>query len=130
MNLLKNFTLSLIVFSVIIATLFYFIEPYFTGKSSFPQFWIIQAIMILVTMLFHLGLQRSVKAGGQASIRYFMGATSVKLLVFMMIMIIFGLLNKDKAFGFILHFFIFYLFYTVYEVAIAYKHFGPARRNG
>ena len=86
--------------------------------------------MIAATVLFHYGLMRAVKSGGQASIRYFMGATSAKLMVFMMVMIIYGLMNKESAFGFILHFFIFYLFYTVYEVAIAYKHFGPARKNG
>lgn len=130
MNPFKNFITGLLLFSAIIAVLFYFIEPFFTGKSAFPDFWIIQLIMIAATVLFHYGLMRAVKSGGQASIRYFMGATSAKLMVFMMVMIIYGLMNKESAFGFILHFFIFYLFYTVYEVAIAYKHFGPARRNG
>ncbi len=124
MNLLKNFTVSLLIFSLVLYCIFYFLEPYFTGKTSFPQFWIIQLIMIIATWLLHYGFQQAVKKGGQASIRYFMGATSVKLMVFMMVMIIFGLLNKDKAFGFILHFFIFYLFYTSFEVALASKHFG------
>ncbi len=129
MNPFKNFLTGLIVYSIIILALFYFIEPFFTGKSAFPNYWIIQVIMIIATILFHYGLMKAVKSGGQASIRYFMGATSAKLMVFMMVMIIYGLMNKESAFGFILHFFIFYLFYTVYEVALAYKHFGPARKN-
>lgn len=84
--------------------------------------------MIGATLLFHYGLTRSMKKGGQAFIRYFMGATAFKLMIFMMIMIIYGLLNKDTAFGFILHFFIFYLLYTVYEVAMAYRQFGAAKK--
>ena len=65
MNPFKNFITGLLLFSAIIAVLFYFIEPFFTGKSAFPEFWIIQLIMIAATVLFHYGLMRAVKSGGQ-----------------------------------------------------------------
>jgi hypothetical protein len=107
----------------------YITEPFLPAKVAYPTFWYIQLIMIVATLLFHYGLLRSEKAGGQAFVRYFMGATSVKLMLFMMIMIIYGLLNKESAFAFILHFFVFYLLYTIFEVAVSYKRFGTVRRK-
>ncbi len=127
MNPFVNFLIRLMLYSLVIGLLFFFAEPYLPAKVAFPGYWWIQLIIICVTIGFHYGLTRSVKAGGQTFIRYFMGATSLKLMVFMMVMIVYGLLNKESAFGFILHFFIFYLFYTIFEVAVAYKYFGPAR---
>lgn len=127
MNPFVNFLVRLLLYSLAIAVLFFFIEPYLPARVAFPGFWWIQGIVILATIGFHYGLTRSVKSGGQAFVRYFMGATSLKLMVFMMVMIVYGLVNRESAFAFILHFFMFYLFYTIFEVAIAYKHFGPAR---
>lgn len=129
MNPLKNFFTGLILYSVSIGLLFYFIEPALPEKVAYKEFWVIQLVMILATLLFHYGLTRSAKSGGQAFVRYFMGATSVKLMIFMMVMIVYGLINKDAAFAFILHFFFFYFLYTIYEVAASYKEFGAVRRN-
>ncbi len=124
-----NFLVRLLLYSLAIALLFYFTEPHLPAKVAFFNFWWIQVVVILATIAFHYGLTRSVKSGGQAFVRYFMGATSLKLMVFMMVMIVYGLVNRESAFGFILHFFMFYLFYTIFEVAVAYKHFGPARTD-
>jgi len=120
--------IALLLLSVALALVFHFTEPLFPTKMKFESFWIIQIIMIVASMLFHYGLTRSAAAGGQAFVRYFMGATSVKLMLFMIIMILFGLLNKEQAFGFILHFFIFYICYTVLEVAVAYRQFGASKK--
>ncbi len=128
MNSFKSFLIALLLLSAVLAVVFYFAEPLLPAKMKFESFWIIQIIMIVAAMLFHYGLTRSVVAGGQAFVRYFMGATSAKLMVFMMIMIIFGLINKEQAFGFILHFFIFYICYTILEVTVAYRQFGAAKK--
>ncbi len=125
----SKFYFSLFLYSAIIAFIFYFAEPLLPVKVVFPSFWIIQVIMIVATLLFHYGMTKAAKAGGQQFVRYFMGATSAKLMVFLMIMIIYGLLHKGNAFGFILHFFVFYLLYTVFEVTFAYKNFGVAKGN-
>ena len=129
MNSLKSFLISLILLSAVLAAVFIFVEPLLPAKMRFESFWIIQIIMIVAALAFHYGLVRTAAAGGQAFVRYFMGATSAKLMVFMMIMIIYGLLNKEHAFGFILHFFIFYICYTVLEVAVAYRQFGAVKKR-
>src|SRR5688572_22698258 len=119
-----NFYLSLLIFSIIIYVGFFFVEPQLPAKAAYASFAWIQVVMILATVIFHNGLARAAVKSGQAFVRYFMGATSVKLLVFMMIIVIYALLNRESAFGFILHFLVFYLFYTVFEVYFAYKSFG------
>ncbi len=123
-----NFYLSLLIYSIIIYAGFYFAEPQLPAKATFPWFAGIQLVIIMTTVVFHNGLARAAVKSGQAFVRYFMGATSVKLLVFMMIIVVYALLNRESAFGFILHFFIFYLLYTVFEVYFAYKNFGPGKK--
>src|SRR4030095_13154357 len=116
-----RFYISLLVFSIITFTGFYLAQPHLSAKVAFPSFVFIQLVMITATVAFHSGLERASAKSGQVFVRYFMGATSVKLLVFMMIIIIYALLNRPTAFAFIMHFFIFYLLYTVFEVYFAYK---------
>ena len=125
----KGFLSGLLLYSLVIAIIFYFVEPTLSDKVVYKPFWIIQIIMIVSNLIFHFGMSRAAKAGGQAFIRYFMGATSAKLMVFLMIIVVYGLLNKGNSFGFILHFLVFYLLYTVFEVYFAYKHFGPAGKK-
>jgi hypothetical protein len=129
MNSVKSFLIALLLLSAALALVFYFVEPQLPVKMRYESFWIIQIVMIVAALAFHYGLARSAAAGGQPFVRYFMGATSAKLMVFMMIMIVFGLVNKEQAFGFILHFFIFYICYTVLEVTIAYRQFGAVKKR-
>ena len=124
-----RFYISLLVFSIIIFAGIYFAQSYLSAKVAYPSFFIIQLIMIAATVTFHTGLARASSKSGQVFVRYFMGATSMKLLVFMMIIVVYALINRSTAFAFILHFLIFYMLYTVFEVYFAYKHFGPAEKK-
>ena len=124
-----RFYISLLIFSIIVFAGFYLAEPHLSAKVSYPSFAWIQLVMIAATVIFQNGLARASQKNGQVFVRYFMGATSVKLMVFMMIIVIYALMNREQAFGFILHFFVLYLLYTVFEVYFAYKSFGPKSKT-
>ncbi|MBL0342251.1 MAG: hypothetical protein IPP71_15885 [Bacteroidetes bacterium] len=129
MKIANGFITKLIIFSIAVALIFYFVEPYFTGKSAYANHIFIQLFLIIATLFFHIGLMRAGEKSDSAFIRFFMGATGAKMFLFLIIMMMFGILNKEQAFGFILHFFIYYLLYTTFEVAVIYKKFSGMKRT-
>lgn len=53
-----------------------------------------------------------------------MAGTTFKLLLFAGIIIAYTLKNQGSAKGFIVAFFLMYIFYTVFEVGVLYKKFS------
>jgi hypothetical protein len=119
-----NFFTGIIIFSILLYAGIFFLQPVLPAKAAFGNFIFIQLFILAVTMGFHLGLIRSGEKSNSGFVRFFMGATSAKLLLYMMVMVGYALFNKETAFGFILHFFIFYLLYTIFEVAMVYRKFS------
>jgi len=119
-----GFIFKLGIFSILIGASMHFIEPVLPQKIQFANHYFIHLFIIIVTFLFHLGLINAGKKSDAAFIRFFMGATGAKLFLFMSIMVAYGLMNKEGAFGFILHFFGYYLLYTVFEVSVVYNKFS------
>jgi hypothetical protein len=120
---MKNFIVQLIILSIISLGLYQLIgmtgSPYFF--SSHP---LIAVFFFVVTMFFHKGLQNSLVKGNQQFIRYYMGATAVKLMLIMLFIIIVALTNKAIAMNFTLCTFFYYLFFSSFEVWLSMKQFG------
>lgn len=127
MNSSPRFLISLLIYSAVIFVLLLLVQPHLPARAAFAGFYVIQLIVIGVTLAIHSGLTNAGKKSNQAFIRFFMGATAGRLFLYMVIMIIYGLLNRESAFGFILHFFVLYLVYTIFEVAFSYKQFSSVR---
>ena len=119
-----GFILKLTIFAILIGAAMFFIEPTLPQKMQFANHYFIHLFIIFITFLFHIGLINAGKKSDAAFIRFFMGATGAKLFLFMSIMLGYGLMNKEGAFGFILHFFVYYLFYTAFEVSVVYNKFS------
>jgi hypothetical protein len=85
--------------------------------------WCILAYFILLTIGFHYGLLLASKGNPQQFIRYYMGATSFKLLIHLGVIIVYCLFHRSEAVRFIISFFIFYLAFTVFEVIAIKKSF-------
>jgi hypothetical protein len=118
-NSLTKFLISTLLFSAALAGVAFILSK--ATAIIHPHIYIILLYFFIVTMMFHLGLVASLKGRPQQFIRYFMGATTLKLLVHIAAVIIFALLNKADAINFILSFFVVYIVFTVYEVRFALK---------
>jgi hypothetical protein len=120
---MKNFIVQLIILSIISSGLYQLIgltgTPYF-----FPWHAFIAGFFFIVTLFFHKGLQNSLEKGNQQFIRYYMGATAVKLMIIMLFVIIIALTNKAIAMNFTLCTFFYYLFFSSFEVWLSMKQFG------
>jgi len=121
---LRNFILQLSALTLIVGIIYYLLNTVIAPRFYFPEFAGLLILFFLVTFLFHLGLQRSNAKNPSAFVRYYMGASGVKLAFFLTVIIIYALVNKSQAMTFAITFFAFYLIYTTFEVSIAYKQFG------
>lgn len=112
----------LALYSMTVFLIMELLERYlFPVQWVYAQRFLIQAFMMLVTAFILFGLLRAASRSGGAFIRFAMGASAIKLFLFITIMVIFGVLDRSNAVAFILNFFVLYLFYTIFEVGMIYQ---------
>lgn len=115
------------IYSLAVFLIMEVIERYlFADQWVYSQRYLIQGFMMLITALIMLGLLKTASRSGGAFIRFAMGASAIKLFLFISIMVIFGMLDRSNAVAFILNFFVLYLFYTVFEVGMIYHSLTKA----
>lgn len=123
------FLLVLLLFSAPIYLGMVYLQTVIPAKAVFHDFWGIQLLAIATSWLIHNRLAAAALVSGQAFVRTFMLTSALKLFAFMVILVVFAMLNRVQAFGFIFNFLIVYLLYTVLEVWFSFKSFGPSRNR-
>ena len=116
-----RFSVRLLLYSLAVFVLFYFTESQLPQRFAFESFWLIQIFMIAVALVSHAGLEKARMKSNQHFIRQFMATTGLKLFFYMIVMVGYAVFNREAAVGFIVHFFMMYVFYTVFEIAFIYK---------
>jgi hypothetical protein len=118
---LRPYALRLAIFSLLVALIF------FTGSAFAPDRYVSSAWPFLalffpvLTFLMHYLLT----ATGMTMNRFvntYMMLTVVKLLLFLSILLVYVLLRKADALAFSIAFFVFYGFFTVFEIIFLLKH--------
>lgn len=89
--------------------------------------WVLLAFFIVTTALVHYFLLRAGQGDPKAFIRLFMALTTFKLFIFLLVIVAYGFTHKATAAQFTIHFLVFYLLFTTFEVVLLYKHFLPKR---
>jgi hypothetical protein len=125
----NSFLLKLTSLTFGIGLSYFLLSQYVPAKFIYPNYWWILILFFVVTFLFHRGLITSLKKDSKAFIRYYMGGSGAKLGIFLIVILIYAFINKADAMKFALTFFLFYIFYTVFEVSIAYKQFGSNKED-
>lgn len=105
--------------------LFHTVQP----KFYYPNYIYIVGWFTISTGLFHYGLTQSATGGGNRFIRFYMGATGLKLLIYILIIVVYALINKDTSTAFALCFLLMYVLFTVFEVMTSYKQFGSSVKS-
>ena len=116
-----RFLVRLLIYSAAVFALFYFAEDQLPKRFAFHAYWKIQIFMIVVAWVSHAGLEKAGLKGNQHFIRQFMATTGLKLFLYMIVMVGYAVLNRETAVGFIVHFFLMYVLYTVFEITFIYK---------
>lgn len=122
-----RFTIRLSMFSALVFLLFFWIEPEIPPAFQYHNWLYIQLFFMLLTFLFHLGLLHASNKRAQSVTLFYMGGTSLKLLLFAGIMITYAMLFKQTAKAFIITFIFYYFLYTIFEVAMLYFKFSSSK---
>lgn len=119
-NVYNGFIRNIVIASLAIAGLglltYFYVPDYYTPAFPFLVIFFITSGLII----FHL-MAGAVEKRPALFVNIFMLTTTLKLLVYMSVMLIYGLLNRDDAKPFIISFFILYVVYTIIEVIAMLK---------
>jgi len=94
---------------------------------AMPQQWVSPVLPVLpvffmsVTFLIHKGFVGAINLRPQQFVTRFMLITTIKLLSFLALLLVYALMFKDDAIQFLLSFFVIYLIYSAFEVVAVMK---------
>jgi hypothetical protein len=114
----KPFVRKLTVFSAIIAaiaTTLYFLLPVGMVTQAMP---FILIFFMAHTLLFHKMATKVIEKNLRRFTNFYMISTIARLFLFLIIMILYSLLNPKDAKYFIVCFFVFYVLFTFFELYI------------
>lgn len=120
-----RFVLSLSVFSLVIISAGLVIFNYLLTENTLTTFSFVFACLLfhVVILIVHYVLLKSSEKKAQSFVRNFIATTFLKLLTYLLILVIFIVLNRENVKAFIITFLILYLSYTVFETIAIIKFF-------
>ena len=89
---------------------------------AMPSQWVSPVLPVLpvffmaITFLIHKGFVGAIALRPQQFVSRFMLITTIKLLSFMVLLLIYALMFKDDAIQFLISFFVLYVIYSAFEV--------------
>lgn len=118
----QSFSKKLILISIIIIALTFGLS-YIIPEHLISKVWpFIAGFFFVVSLLVFRYLHKKADAHHAKFVNAFLLTTTVKLLLFLAIIVIYVLLNREDAIGFILTFFTYYLIYTSFEIFSILKY--------
>ena len=123
MSALTKYSLSYLIFLAFIGGGLWYWNSTAAPEKVHPLSYFIFAFFALVFFLNHLYLLNAENKKPAIFIRRFMATTAMRLFLFMIIMLSYAVTHKVLANLFIWHILVFYLTFTVFEIASLYRHF-------
>lgn len=120
---LKSFYISLLLYSIAVLGILLLWQHFASVRFQTTYYWIIWVFFISTTALIYSILTKAASQDPKKFVNYFMGITALKLFTYLIIIMLFGLLNRENAVGFIICFLITYFLYSGFEVVTLMKHF-------
>ncbi len=121
---MKKYLPAFLLFSLLIAGIIAYLNLQAVSEVQLLR-WMIFAYFSIITLLFHFGITKATESRPQVFVRYYMGSTTLKLLLNLGIIVVYAMLHKALAVNFIITFMIFYFLYTIFEVVFVWKAVKP-----
>ncbi len=86
-----------------------------------PTLWGLPLFFMLITMLIHKTFMGALELNPRQFVTRYMLVTTVKLLSFMAILLVYVLVFRDDAINFVISFMIFYIIYAAFEAVSVIK---------
>ena len=116
LNYLKHALLFTIILAAAGYIVYYFLPEFYT-----PVFPFLLLFFLSVSLIVHYLLIKAIQKRPAKFINQFMLTTFLKLLFYIIVLVIYSLINRDDAVIFIVTYFLLYLFFTVFEMVSILK---------
>ncbi len=120
---LRPFFIKLTLFSIVVLGIQLTWQHFASVHFQTKLYWVILLFFILTTAFIHVFLIRTADQDPKRFVNSYMGITALKLFAYLIIILVYGLTNRDTAQGFIICFLISYFFYSGFEVVTLMRHF-------
>lgn len=116
-----KFLKHILVFTLIPVSIALIVWWFFPKINCSPALPFLFPFFIASSLISYSFLLKSMKKKFIRFVNAFLLTTTIKLFLYISVMIVYVLMHRNDAFMFILSFFILYLFYTVFEVTFILK---------
>ena len=123
MNATSRYLLQYAVFLLLLAGALYFWNIKAPLDRISPAAWPLLGFLALAYLGSHFFMLGANGKKPGVFVRRFMGSTTIRLFLFLGIIVTYAFFNKGTAPVFIVHFLVFYVAFTAFEVASLYRHF-------
>jgi len=111
-----NFFVKLVVLTLMVSLLAFILNLVFPQHVITNVFPYLLALFMIVTVAVHYVLLRITMLNPRKFVSYFMLATFLKLMNYMIVVVVYVFTVKEGILSFVLNFFALYIIYTVFEV--------------
>jgi len=112
---------KLLIFSAMIAVVSFVIAFFLPQEYVSPSMPFLLVFFVAVSLLTHYFVLKTMTKRMSQFVNFFMISIFVKLLLYITIIVIYGLTNTADLIPFVVTFFVFYLLYTLFELIAVLK---------
>jgi hypothetical protein len=116
--MMKRFFIKLFLFTLAVAAVDFAWICFAPVQNHVPHVWAILFFFVTVTALFHYFSVRASKEKLQAFVRYYIGTTALRMLLYVMVIIAYRFYDKLTLIPFAIGFMGHYFLYTLFEVHV------------
>lgn len=126
---LSLFIQRIILYTLVIAGLEYIATTQLNPKWVSSSWPFIILFFLSFTILLHRQLLKSTEDNPKKFVFTFLMMTTVKILLYLAVILIYVMINRDDAIGFIIAFFANYFLYTAFELSAVMKLMKKASKH-
>lgn len=112
---------KLLVYSAVIAAVSFVLAFFLPDNFVTPAMPFILLLFVAVSLLTHYFVLKTMAKRMSLFVNFFMISIFIKLILYIAIIVIYGLMNKHDMIPFVITFFVFYLLYTLFELIAVLK---------
>lgn len=124
----KNYFKVYLSFIAAVALVVGLFSRFLPGGAPPLMWWAVLLFFVVLTPLLHFGIVGKNPGNGQAFVRRFMLFTTLKFMLFLLIVVVVFLSWKALAKNFLVVFLFHYLLFTAFETIMLYRLMKPASR--
>ncbi len=118
----KNFSILLFLLTVVLTLIGFLVMKYFAADYYYSGFLFLPFLLFVITLGVHRYLIIASQGDNKKFTYKFLGATGIKMLAYLILIVIYLLLDREHAVPFLICFLILYVLYSFFEVLSVLKY--------